>query len=117
MTRLGWPLAVGLDVCVFLVFSFAGRRSHGEGDALRQVLIVAAPFLGAWLVVALALGVYRSPSLRRVLVAWLVACPLALLLRALGGRGVPLSFDLVAFLFNGVLLVGWRATAARLARP
>jgi hypothetical protein len=98
------------------VFSIAGRQSHGEGEALRSIVIVAAPFVVAWLVVAWFSGVYRSSSLRRVALAWLVAWPIALALRALTGRGVPVSFDLVALLFCGALLLGWRAVVSRLAR-
>ena len=110
------PLAVGLDVVCFLVFAIAGRHSHGESDAFRSVVIVAAPFVCAWLVVAFLSGVYRSSSLGRVVLAWLVAWPIALALRSLTGRGVPASFDVVALLVNGALLVGWRAVVSRLAR-
>jgi hypothetical protein len=45
-----------------------------------------------------------------------VAWPIALALRAATGRGVPVSFDLVALLVNGALLVGWRAVVSRLDR-
>src|SRR5262249_54183127 len=100
----------------FLVFAWIGRESHGEGGELNTVVIVAAPFVVAWLATAWWAGVYRSPSLGRTALAWLVAWPLALALRALTGRGVPVSFDLVALVVNGVLLVGWRAAVSRLRR-
>jgi len=111
-----WSLAVVLDVCCFLVFAIAGRHSHGEDEGLRQLVVVAAPFVVAWFVVAFFAGVYRSSSLGRVVLAWLVAWPLALALRAATGRGVPVSFDLVALVVNGALLVGWRFVVSRLAR-
>ena len=76
---------------------------------VRSVVVVAAPFVVAWLVVAFFAGVYRSSSLGRVVLAWLVAWPIALALRAATGRGVPVSFDLVA-------LRGERGAARRMAR-
>lgn len=80
------------------------------------MLATAAPFLLAWFVVSPRLGVFRAgwrrqgfPALRQVALAWLAAWPIALLLRAaLQRRGIPLSFDLVALLANGVFLLAWR---------
>src|SRR3954452_15340034 len=97
MSLRGRPLGVFLDVCCFLVFAIAGRQSHGEGEALRSIVIVAAPFVVAWLIVAFFSGVYRSSSLRRVALAWLVAD------LAQGGAGSPLGTPLFRRLTLGDL--------------
>ncbi|HXT34599.1 MAG TPA: DUF3054 domain-containing protein [Chloroflexota bacterium] len=104
------------DGLAFLLFAGLGRDQHGESGGALSVVATAAPFLVAWFVVSPRLGVFRSgwrrqgfPALRRVAVAWLVAWPIALLLRAaLQRRGIPLSFDIVALLTNGVFLLTWR---------
>jgi hypothetical protein len=107
--RLIAPL---LDAVALLAFAALGRRNHGEQGGIEAVVRTALPFLAAWLVVALAAGVWRRPlDLRRAALAWLLAWPLALLLRWLGGRGVAPAFAAVALLFNLATLVGWRALA------
>ena len=85
------------------------------------MLGTAAPFLAAWFVVAAALGVYRPAEqplplpalLRRGALAWILACPLGLLIRALVlRRPIPPTFAIITFTFNLVLLLGWRVVAA-----
>jgi hypothetical protein len=108
-------LRVG-DGLAFLLFAGLGRDQHGESGSALSVLVTAAPFLAAWFAVSPRLGVFRAAwrrqgflALRRVAAAWLVAWPIALILRAvLQGRGIPLSFDLVALLANGLFLLVWR---------
>jgi hypothetical protein len=53
----------------------------------------------------------RLPSsfLARTLLAWVLALPVGLALRALFlQRGIPLSFAIVTFIANTILLLGWR---------
>ncbi|MGH2411507.1 MAG: DUF3054 domain-containing protein [Chloroflexota bacterium] len=104
------------DGLVFVLFAGLGRDQHGESGGALSVLVTAAPFLVAWFAVSPRLGVFRAgwrrqgfPALRRVAAAWLIAWPVALFLRAaLQRRGIPLSFDLVALVANGVFLLVWR---------
>lgn len=112
-------LLVSGDIIAFIVFATLGRGSHGEATGLSapiETLGTAAPFIAGWLLVAPWLGVYgaaarRSPAAMagRTALAWLLAWPVALGLRALfEQRGIPLSFAIVAGSVNLILLVGWR---------
>lgn len=122
---------VGGDIIAFIVFAAIGRRSHGEAagfGALLEVIWTAAPFIAGWFVVAPWLGAYRfatSGSLlsvvlrftRRSALVWLAAWPVGLVLRALLlNRSIPLSFALVTLITNTILLCGWRAVFAWVAR-
>ncbi len=119
-------LLIAGDVLAFLAFSALGRSSHGESaglDAILQVVYTAAPFAIAWFVIAPISGAYRAEviiNLRRMLgrvaIAWLVAWPIGLILRALIlERGIPLSFALVTLLTNMAILLIWRGTFTWLA--
>ena len=114
MRRL-YPLA--LDAAILLVFAAIGRRTHDEGNAIGGTLLVAAPFLAAWLGAALLVRLPReqtSPS--RALRAWTVALPAALALRSLAfGRGLSPGFVVVALAFTLATLVGWRALCTLLS--
>ncbi len=129
--RFPWSVQKALivgDAAAFLLFAGLGRDQHQESGGPFSVVVTAAPFLVAWFVVAAPTGLvsraWSSPgrrSLRKVGLAWLVAWPIALLLRAaLQGRGIPLSFDLVALIANALFLLGWRGAyllVIRRARP
>src|SRR5581483_8900073 len=95
---------VAADAVAIVVFTTVGLLAHGFEAAgyLRDAL----PLLVAWLAVGAAVGLYRRPSRARLLLTWLVAVPLAWLVRALvlgrdldGGEvaflGVSLAFTLV----------------------
>lgn len=123
--RLG--LLVAGDVVTFLLFAAIGRASHAEAaslDAIVEVAKTAAPFMAGWFVVAPWLGLFRRDvaeqprvAAKRVALAWLLAEPVGLLLRALQiGRGSPLSFAIVTFITALLMLLGWRSAYAWLAR-
>jgi hypothetical protein len=126
-SRLGVPLTlVAGDAVSFLVFAAIGRSSHGEAaglDALLQVAGTAAPFALGWWLVAPWVGAYRVRQegaqgwaarlprsfLVRTMLAWVLALPVGLALRALFlQRGIPLSFAVVTFIATTILLLGWR---------
>ncbi len=121
---MGRIIAVALgDAVVFVIFSLVGRGNHHEASgagALPDVLGTAAPFLVGWFLVAPLVGAYRHSALGpvrsalpRTALAWAVAGPVGLLLRAaLLRRGIPLSFAIVALLFNLGALLAWRGIAA-----
>jgi len=104
-------LAASFDVIAIVVFVAIGRRSHDEGEALRGILRVAAPFLiglgGGWLVAR----AWKAPTATTTgMVIWPVTVGVGMLLRRFAfDDGTALSFIIVASLFTGVLLVGWRA--------
>jgi hypothetical protein len=103
-------LALGL-------FVFLGEIDH-QVLALPRLLWTTALLALPWTVVALALNAYWLSGaatlgvfLRRSLLAWLVAAPLALILRALvqGQATIVVTFMIVTMGLAGLFLLGWRA--------
>lgn len=120
------------DCLAFLVFAAIGRRSHGYAagfDALIEVAGTAAPFILGWFIVAPFAGAFRplpegprgeviGAMAGRTLLAWALACPLGLLLRALIlWREIPPSFAAVTFITNLIILGGWRLLFSLIRRP
>jgi hypothetical protein len=114
-----------VDVVAFLLFAGLGRQQHHESGGAVTTLVIAAPFLAAWFAVAGFLGLFGNEwprcgtarSLQPVALAWLIAWPIALVLRAaLQRRGVTVSFALVALAVNAVFLLGWRGVYLFVAR-
>lgn len=118
-------LALG-DFVALVVFAAIGRSSHHLAGTtpLLAVLNTAVPFMVVWLVVGMALGMYRGLALYplgrvvwRTLLAGLIAGPLAVLLRAVWqGRPVIGSFLLVATTFSTLFLLIWRVIWSRVRR-
>ena len=112
-------LVIG-DLLCFLIFVAFGRNSHGEASgfaAIPQIIIIALPFVAGWFLVSPFAGAFRHTIMAqprsmviRTAVAWLIAWPVALLLRGIFvDHGVPpLSFALVVLVFNMLLLLIWR---------
>jgi Protein of unknown function (DUF3054) len=112
-------LVIG-DVLCFLIFVAFGRSSHREASgfaAIPQIIITALPFIAGWFLVSPFVGAFRHKILAqprsmviRTAVAWLLAWPVAMLLRGIFvDHGVPpLSFALIVLLFNMLLLLIWR---------
>lgn len=109
--------AFALDTALVVVFAAIGRASHGE-DALLGLWTTAWPFLvalvGGWLITR---G-WRAPlaPARTGLGVWAITVAGGMLLRAVTGQGTALAFVIVAAVTLLVLLVGWRAVAALVAR-
>lgn len=121
-TRRTALLVLG-DLAAFLLFSAIGRSSHGEAAGLSAILGVAgtaAPFMLGWFATAPFSGAYRGDAmarptvmLRRTALAWLLAWPVGLVLRALLlQRGIPISFALVTLMTNMLILLTWRGAFA-----
>jgi Protein of unknown function (DUF3054) len=112
--RVAW--AVVADVVSIMLFVVIGRRNHNEStSSIRGVVEVAAPFL-----IALALGwtmqrLWTRPlRVQRGIILWLITITFGLVLRrSMFDRGIALPFVIVATLFNGATLVGWRWVANR----
>lgn len=112
----------------FVVVAGQTRHSMGNPRANPAVLFGAlTPFLVGWLIVALIGGLYTHDALvspRRMLSwtvpAWILGSLIALVLRAtsLFSGDVSGLFPVVAIVFGGVVLIGWRVVAAVvLSRP
>ena len=104
-------IAVALDVFVVVLFVAIGRRNHEESGAFRSVIETAAPFL-----IGLAVGWAATRACRRPmqlltgLTIWPITVLVGMIVRNLVfDRGTATSFVIVATIFLGVTLVGWRA--------
>ncbi|MDZ7746066.1 MAG: DUF3054 domain-containing protein [Halobacteriales archaeon] len=119
--RVGVVL-IGDLLCIAL-FATLGAMQHPEGGSLLARLPeIAAPFVGGWLLVGLAVGTLRTDALAdartaavRAGVGWLGADLFAQAARATSvvPGGADPAFFVVALLFGGLLLVSWRALASR----
>lgn len=111
------------DILVLLLFVLLGMRNHellSRAGALAHLAANVLPLSLAWLLAATALGAWRFPLplrmtavLRATLLAWLLAAPLGLLLRALvlGSSTLVVVFMLVTLALGGALLLAWRGLA------
>ncbi|GAC1446025.1 MAG: hypothetical protein NVSMB52_09320 [Chloroflexota bacterium] len=117
---LPYFVAVGLigDLALFFMFAALGRSSHGEGggNSVARTMATAAPFAIGWIVCAVPLNAYTVDAFRsakqasrRIIVVWPGACLIALGIRSgIEHRIAPLSFALVALIFNFATLTVWR---------
>jgi len=103
-------VAVVLDVCCVLLFVVIGRASHTKGESLAGIASTSWPFL-----CGLAVGWAASRAWRRPLspypagvAAWLGTVALGMILRVVSGQGTAVAFIIVALVFLGLFLVGWR---------
>ena len=111
-------IAAALDVASVLVFVTVGRRNHNEGTSIDGVITVAKPFLIALAIGWLVTKAWRRPMKLRVgAIIWMTTVVVGMLLRNLVfDRGTATTFVIVATLFLGAVLLGWRAVAVRLTR-
>ena len=124
-------LAVG-DALAFMLFAAIGRASHGEASGLNAIIQVAetaAPFAVGWFAVAPFVGAYApevSSRPRSMLgctaLAWLIAWPIGLVLRALiRSSGIAPTFAAITLVTVLLILLGWRSAfawlSARARRP
>jgi hypothetical protein len=106
------------DVAIFMFFAFTGRETHAPGDP--NPIVTALPtlltFLIVWLTIAASGRVYRSAAmtspraaLLRTLIAWIIAAPIAIIIRAmiLQRTAIPWQFVAVTLGLVGSLLLLW----------
>ena len=105
-----WPIAVVADVLVVIVFAAVGRSNHHESAGLAGIWHTAWPFLlGTAIALALSAFTRTDPlSLRAGVRVWLWTVVIGMVVRASLGRGVAVSFVIVALLVLGALFLGWR---------
>jgi len=110
-TRLA--LAAGVDTAVVVAFVAIGRNNHDEDPGIGGLFATAAPFL-----IGLAIGwvvaqAWNRPlAWRTGLIVWPVTVATGMLVRRILGDGTAFSFVIVATIFLGVTIVGWRAARA-----
>jgi hypothetical protein len=113
-------LGLALDAALICLFAAIGRRNHGETSALLAVATTAWPFLAGmvagWLISVSALR--RAPlRVRDAIPVWLSTVAIGMVLRSLTDAGTAFSFIVVATVFLGAGLLGWRALAALITGP
>jgi MFS-type transporter involved in bile tolerance (Atg22 family) len=110
--------AAALDVASLLLFVVIGRRNHEEGESVAGIVETAAPFLIGLAVAWLVVRAWRWPTaLLTGLALWPITVLIGMLCRSLlFGDGTAASFVIVATLFIGICLVGWRAAARAILR-
>lgn len=115
------------DAIAFMAFAAIGRANHGEAaglDAILQVAETAAPFAIGWFAVAPLAGAFRSgvvgrprTMLGRTALAWLLAWPIGLVLRAvIRQTSIPLLFAVITLATVMLILLGWRGAFALLTQ-
>jgi peptidoglycan/LPS O-acetylase OafA/YrhL len=106
--------AVVLDLCCVMAFVLIGRTSHSEGETVAGIATTAWPFLAGLLIGWVATRGWRRPSAlaRTGLGVWLLTVAAGMALRAVSGQGVAATFVLVALVFLGLFILGWRAVAS-----
>ena len=101
------------------LFVFLGLVDHAmiEAGGLTRLFTTTAVLALPWTAIGFILGAYSPAAdtsgrtfLSRSLVAWLVAAPLALILRAFlqGQATIILAFMLVTMGLGGAFLLAWR---------
>ncbi len=111
-------VALVIDVAGVVLFVLLGRSSHSEDLTSIGTLDTLWPFLAG-----LALGwVLTFAWLRPLAILWpgipiwIITVAAAMLFRASAGQGVDAAFVVVATVFLGLFLVGWRLIAMPIAR-
>ncbi|MCP2340133.1 DUF3054 domain-containing protein [Actinomadura rupiterrae] len=109
--------AIADAVCV-LVFVAIGRASHDEAGSVTGFLNTAWPFLAGALIGWLTTRAWRAPAalVPSGLGIWIAAVAGGMLLRVASGQGIAVAFVIVATLFLGLVLLGWRVLASLLTR-
>lgn len=110
-TRDRTALAAGLDVFGVVVFAALGHRNHDRSGTFVSVLETAAPFLFGLATGWLVARAWRRPArLLTGLVIWPVTVLIGMIVRNVAfDRGTATSFVIVATVFVGAFLIGWRA--------
>ncbi len=116
-------LLIGGDIIIFMFFAFTGRETHALGDA--NLIVNALPtlltFLIVWFAIAAMGRVYRSPVIVNIrsavlhtLIAWIIAAPIAIVVRAilLSRTAIPWQFVAVTLGLVGSLLLVWHGGLA-----
>jgi len=107
------------DAASIVIFVAIGRKNHDEGEAASGIFRVAAPFLLALLAGWVIARAWKEPLSQRsgVLIS-LTTIVLGMVLRKIVfDDGTATAFIIVATVFLGTLVNGWRLLArTRLAR-
>jgi hypothetical protein len=106
------------DICCVLLFVVIGRASHTKGESFAGLASTSWPFLTGLAAGWLAARAWLKPAaiLPSGAGAWLGTVAVGMVLRVAAGQGTAFSFILVALVFLGLFLLGWRLAARWAAR-
>lgn len=109
LRRLIVPL--GVDLAAIVAFIAIGRRNHDEDVSFTGFVTTVAPFVLALVVSWLIGRVWRNPTtLRSGVIVWIGTVSVGMVLRRfVFDDGTATAFVIVATIFVGVLVNGWRA--------
>ena len=107
------------DALCVLLFVVIGTRNHKTDTGLSGIAYVAAPFFIALSLAHLAPMMQRgAKALPHQYVVWGYTIVMGMVLRNFAfDRGTAPAFVIVATIFLGVTMLGWRALAERLSTP
>jgi hypothetical protein len=113
--RMRSVTAVILDLCCVMAFVMIGRAGHSEGETIAGIAKTAWPFLSGLLIGwAVTRGWRRPSALAGTGVGiWLATVAAGMALRVVSGQGTAVTFILIALVFLGLVMLGWRAVAYR----
>ena len=111
-------LAAGLDTFAVVLFVAIGRREHERDSAISGLITTAAPFVIALAIAWLVLRAWRRPTdLATGVGVWAIVVAAGMVLRnVVFDDGTATSFIIVATLFLGLFIVGWRAVFTLIER-
>ena len=112
---IGPMVAIDLDLIVIVTFVAIGRNNHDENPGIGGLVETAAPFVIGLAVAWLAGRAWKQPfSVPTGLVVWVGTVAIGMACRrAFFDEGTAFSFVVVASVFLGCFLNGWRAVARR----
>jgi FtsH-binding integral membrane protein len=103
------------DLACVLVFVLIGTRNHGTDTNTGGVLSVAAPFVMSLFAVHVAGLAPRARTITAGVMIWAVTVALGMVLRHyVFDKGTATAFVIVATVFLGITMVGWRVLEHRL---
>lgn len=113
--------SAALDVGAIVAFAVIGRASHEEGilaDNGLGLLNTLWPFLVGAAIGWILVKAWTRPCAWRPtgVVVWASALVGGMLLRAVSGQGVAVSFIVVAAIFLALALIGWRLGSGLIAK-
>lgn len=109
---------VVLDFVVILIFVAIGRSVHDHGIKVAGMASTTWPFLVGMLAGALVVGARQrsSTTLKSGLTVCAATVAIGMVLRVVSGQGTAAAFVIVALVFLGAMMLGWRGAWSALQR-